>query len=193
MPFLKQIVGSINAELKASTLSDKRFDKGVFLGIAKLLSRNESEASVTIPAIVHDDGKCDDVVIDDSKPFRIYHRVLDLAYTKGDSFGDEQLIAESASMVAIIYGDRRILKIETEQLVAAVQAGFLTQLTDADKTSYGIKTCSIEIGNINLNPQQVYSGEYSGDVDFALRPNSILVSVPYTIVSEYDKQCIDIC
>lgn len=193
MPYLKQIVVLINAGLKASALSDKRFDKGVFYGIAKLLPRIENEQTVTIPAIVDNDGNCTDVTIDDMKPFHLYHRVTDIVYAKGDSFGDEQLITETASMLMVVYGDRNILKLETEQLIAAIQAGFLTELSMTDKDAYKIKTCSLEIGNINLNPQQVYSGEYSGDVGYELKPNSIMVSIAYTITSEYDKQCVDIC
>lgn len=193
MPFLKEITGLINTTLKSSTLSDKRFDKGSFYGIAKLLPRVEGERSINIPAIVDNDGTCTDVVIDDDKPFKIYHRIINLDYTKGDAFGDQQLITETASMLAIVYGDRNILKVEEAQLITAIQAGFLTELTMDDKDTYQLQKCSINITGINTDNQQVYSQEYSGDVAYQLKPNNIMVSIAYEIVSEYDKSCIDIC
>lgn len=192
MPYLKEIVDIMNVNMRATTLSDKRFDKGAFYSIARLLPREEENQRVTIPSIVANNGSCTDVSFNDIYPFIIYHRVLSITYGKGEAFGDNQLIQETANMIAVVYGDRNILKLEPEQLVAAVNAGFLDQLTETDKNTYNLGISSINVAENNLNPEEVFQGELSG-VTFNLQPNKILFSINYTIVNEYDKQCVDIC
>jgi len=188
MPYLKEIVDIINVEERASTLADKRFQKASINSIAHLLPRED----VTIPAIVDNDGECTDLSIDDVKAFMIYHRVIDLKYDKTDDFGDNQITQETANMIMVVYGDRNILQITKEQLVAGVEAGFPQELTKAQKQLYNLRSCEIKTGDVNLDSVLVFRGEYAG-VEYNLKPNSILFSIPYTIVSEYDRSCIDIC
>ncbi len=193
MPYLKEITTIINNELQATTLSDKRFDKGAFYSLARLVTRQDEENNATIPSIVDNNGDCTSLVITDVKSFIMYHRLINLSYDKGDAFGDNQLIQETATMRAVVYGRRKILKIEPELLIAAIQAGFLQELDVTNKNLYKLQKCNINITSINLNSEEVYSQEYSGDVAYRLKPNEIMASIEYTIISEYDKSCVDIC
>lgn len=193
MPYIKEIASIINTELQASTLGDKRFKKGSFYSVVKLIKRETENNNATIPSIISNNGTCTPIVIDDTKPFMLYHRVLDLAYTLGDSNGDERLITETATVRIVVYGKRNILQLEQELLVAAVQGGMLQELSATDKNTYKLQKCSIEIADINLNSEDVYNEEYSGDVNYHLKPNDILFSLNYIITSEYDKSCVDIC
>lgn len=192
MPYLKEIATLINIELQGSTLADKRFDKGAFYSIARLLKVND-ESENTIPTIVDNNGVCTPLVVNDTKSFILYHRVIDIKYDKLEANGDDQLIQETATMRAVAYGSRRILKIEPELLIAAIQAGFMQELDTTNKNTYKLQKCNISITGINLNNEEVYSQEYSGNVAYKLKPNDIMSSIEYTIVSEYDRSCIDIC
>lgn len=193
MPYIKEITTIINTELQSTTLSDKRFDKGSFYSLARLIRRQEDGDRVTIPNIITNDGVCTPLTITDSKPFILYHRTLDLSYAKGDAYGNNQLIQETAKMRAVAYGNRRILKVEPELLIAAIQAGFLQELSFTDRGTYRLQKCNINITDINIDSEKVYSEEYSGDVEYRLKPNEMMVYIDYTIISEYDKECVDIC
>lgn len=193
MPYIKEIASIINTELQASTLGDKRFKKGSFYSVVKLIKRETDNNNATIPSVVANNGDCTPIVIDDTKPFILYHRIIDLSYTLGEANGDKRLITETATVRMVVYGKRNILQIEQELLVAAVQGGMLQELSATHKNTYKLQKCSIEIADINLNSVDVYSEEYSGDVSYHLKPNDILFSMNYVITSEYDKSCVDIC
>lgn len=194
MPFIDPITQKINDNMKASTLADKRFQKGAFYRVANLVPRDEESGNVTIPTIIADiDNNEIEISFDDRYPFSIYHRVVSLQYEKVEQpEGDIQLKRETANMRAVVYGDRNILMLSQEQLVSGVEGGFLEGLTDAQKQEWNLSTADIVTGNVNLNSQNVYAEEL-GNVKYALKPNHILFSLDYTIVTEYKASCLNIC
>jgi hypothetical protein len=179
--------------MKSTTLADKRFQKGLFSQIANLVPRDEEGNNITIPTIIKDiDNNEIEISFDDRYPFSIYHRVVSLQYGEGLPEGDANLITETANMLAIVYGDRNILMLSQEQLVSGVQSGFIQGLSDAQKQEWNLTFADISTGNVNLNSKSVYAEEL-GNAPYQLKPNSILFSLAYTIITEYKSNCLDIC
>lgn len=193
MPYLKEIATLINTELQNSTLADKRFDKGSFYSIAKKVKVHDEDTEKTVPCVVDNDGEATELTIDDVKPFMLYHRTVDLNYEEGEAYGDDPIKRENADMRVVVYMNRKIMKIEPELLVAAIEAGFLTQLAQSDKDTYKLQMCGISVNGVNLNSEEVYSDEYGGDLEYELKPNEEMFAINYSVVSEYDKSCVDIC
>lgn len=192
MPFLDSITQIINNQLKASTLSDSRFQRGAFIQIVNLIPREEGEGTINIPTRIEDiDGNEREMSFDDTYPFMIYHRVESITHADGDFRGDRILKRETANMLAVVFGDRNVLMLPQEQLITGVIAGFPTEISLAQKQAWNLSTAEIETGAVNDNPRTVYAAEVGGP--YPLKPNNILFSVNYTIMTEYDPSCIDIC
>lgn len=193
MPFLDATTEIINTSIKESTLSDKRFQRGKFYAIANLIPREEGEATITIPVLIKDrDGSEEEIGFNDVYPFILYHRVLSINHDYIEPEGDEKLVRETANMIAVVYGDRNILMLSQEQLVSGVQAGFPQGLTATQKDEWNLSNADIVTDSVNLESRNVFSGEMS-NVNYNLKPNSILFSINYKIIMDYDRDCIDIC
>lgn len=193
MPFLDPITKLINDSIKSSTLADSRFQKGSWNQIANLIPRDDEGGAITIPTVILDmDGSEKEIGFDDRYTFTIYHRVESLSHDDGDPSGDDILVKETANMVAVVFGDRNLLMMPQEQLISGVIGGFPIGVSMAQKLEWNLSAVEIETGAVNNNPRAVWSSEM-GDVKFALKPNHILFSINYTIMTEYLGSCLNIC
>ena len=191
MPYISPITEIINTNIKQQSLYDKRFQKGLFEKVATLVTRNEGESPVTYPAVINDlDGDATDISFDDTFPFIIYHRIESINHNKLEPNGDNNVVQETANMVAVVYGDRNILLLPQEELISGVQFGFPQGLSAAQKSEWNLISCDITTGAVELNSKSVFEKEVNG-VEYNLKPNSILFSIAYTISTEYN--CLEIC
>jgi hypothetical protein len=188
MPKIHEIVASINSTLKSEQFTSKRFQQGEFYAIAELL-KNESEELV--PCVVDNYGDTTIVSIDDTKPIQVYHRVLGIDFKRTQDFGDLKSVTEGYDMVMVVIGDRNRLQLNQEEIISGVVAGFPLDFTQANLTTWGLKSVEIEPGEINTDKERVFRNEFNTQA--ALKSNTIIFSFPYKVITEIDQSCFTLC
>jgi hypothetical protein len=191
MPYIDTIVQYINTGL-SENLNKKAFLKGRFAGIAELLPKEENDTTITIPALVDNNGHCEYIGVDDNEPFRLYHRILTLTNEDDGQLGDNIWNQETANMVMIVYGDRKAFQVRPEQISSMINAYLIKTITVAQKTSLNLHTVDIQASTTNLDSVSVFNQEFS-DVKYNLVPERFLFAIPYAIRTTYEKSCFEIC
>lgn len=194
MPSLIGVTTIINAALQTNVFNSQKFQGGNWNTIAEKVREIDGENSRVRPVVVPSDGDCVNVAIDDTYPLVVYHRVTGLEYQDGEwDFGDPGNIKrEVASMVLILFADRGRLQITDSDCLAAISANIPDELTNAQLQLNQLLCCTISVEQGNINKQEVFEQEYEG-VEYPLKPNSILISIPYKITSDYSKNCFSLC
>ena len=189
MSKLDTIVGYINTGLKAGNFASNRFQRGKFYGIAELLKLEEG----TMPCSVSDNGQATKISIDDNYPFQLYHRIENIEGEESEeSFGDDLDVTETASMRMVVVFNREIIRLKKEDIVSAVFSSLITGISKADMTSLNIYECNISYGTFELNYEDVYNTEYNLG-EYLLKPQTVMIALPYEIETKYRKGCIQIC
>ena len=187
---LKEIVDQINQTLRL-TLNQEKFQRGVFHGLAKLVVKKESNDDNTYSAMIYDNtGKEIICEVDDTYPFKIYHRCLNVSQTteKANQFGDgNNALTETANMVAIVYGKKSVIGLCQEDLGSIISASFPSDLSITD-----ISKTTIKNGQINNDSFSVHNTEYKSN-NYPLNPEDYYFSYTYQIVTTFDKSCVDEC
>ncbi len=199
MPALRQIVALINTALQTGNFSTAKFQDATFNNIGYLVSADVQDGENVVrtvrPVVVAEDGECKDLTVDDTTGMQIYHRNTALAYEdkQEDNFGDPgNSTTEVAEMIIICIGDRNRLKIVQEDVGAFIWENIPRELKHADLATLQLQTVSIEPGEVNVNIEDVWNGEYQG-VKFDLKPNNFMLSIKYKITSLFSKKCFKIC
>jgi|688.fasta_scaffold184120_4 hypothetical protein len=189
MSKLDSIVSQINTDLKAGNFSSNRFQRGKFYGIAELVKIEEG----TFPGIIDNTGNIQKVAIDDNYSFQLYHRITSIQAEEDElSYGDGYEIIETADMRLVIVCNREIIQLKKEDIVSGVFASMPTGISNALETSLNIDFCDITYGTFDIDQQTVYDAEYQLE-DFELKPQIIMIALPYQIVTKYRKGCVNIC
>jgi hypothetical protein len=191
MSKLDTIVTEINTSLKAGVFGSNRFQRGKMFGIAEKFKISETE---TIPCIMNDSGEdTAKVSIDDTYPFQLYHRILsiDAEYAEED-YGDSIEVIETANMKLVVIGNRSVLRLKKEDIVSGIISALPSGVGKAVLSSLNISECDIDYGEFTTEPQEVYDDEYNIE-EYLLKPETIMVAMPYTIVTKYRKGCFDFC
>jgi len=193
-----EIIQIINQQLKATTLSDKRFQKGSFNEIAELIIRDEGENQVLIPCIVDNYGECRNVFIDDKYPFQNYYILK--SFKSADlpelNFGNAGTVSEQAAeFIMVVAGYRPTLLLTQLELIAAVSAGMISELTKAQLTSLNsnaIQSVNITPPEITIDKQEIFNSQ-CGVNDLYLQPEYILFTVGFTIETTITAACLSVC
>lgn len=181
---LRSFIDKINETLTEVVKGIKVF------GLAQSIIRTVGTEQELLPGVVERDGNITYVGIDDNDPVRIYHRNSGIVTTKATAkgFGDEQSsIINTYQMVMIVYIDHKISKLFPEELFLFIQANIPDQLK-----SEPYKTIIIKTGNVILNSQLVFAGEYAGTA-FKLPADKSLFQINYTIETMFSKGCFKKC
>jgi hypothetical protein len=186
MSKLDTIVNTINTALKANSFKSGQFKRGVVYGIAEIIPFNDG---ITMPAIVQNSGDAEQIAIDDTYPFQLYHRIEGIEGEETEGYDD---VIETANMRLVIIADRSILKLKREDLVSMVYASFIGEISKSEQSSLNIYECSIEYGTFELNSQEVFNAEYNIG-DYQLSNQTIMIAMPYTIMTKYRKKCLLTC
>lgn len=191
MPKLHEIVNLINTNITTGIFASKRFQKGKVYGIAELIRTDENELK---PCVVDNSGEATYISIDDNYPFIIYHRVTGINANNDleIDFGVKKRIEETAEMTLVCYADRSKIQFTMEDLIGGIQVAMDYEVPKADLSSLQINFCNIVQNTFNNNKQNVYESEFNLN-DFMLKPNHILFSLSYTILTNYDKNCLVLC
>jgi hypothetical protein len=189
MSKLDTIVTEINTALKAGNFKSNRFQRGKFYGIAELVKLEEGQ----IPGIISNKGEVTKVSIDDNYPFQLYHRITSIEAEEDElSYGDGLEVIETVDMRLVIVCNREIIQLKKEDIVSGVFASLPTGISSATETSLNINYCDITYGQFDINAESVYSEEYQLE-SFDLTPQTIMIALPYQIITKYRKGCINIC
>ena len=193
-----EIIRLINTQLKATTLIDKRFQKGYFGEIAELIIRDEGDNNVLIPCIVDNDGRCEDVFIDDKFPFQNYYILKSFKSEDAPemNFGNAGTVSEQfAEFIMVVAGYRPTLQLTQLELIAAVSAGMISELTKTQITALGstaIQSVNISPPQINIDKQAIF-GSQCGVKDLYLQPEYILFTVDFIIETTITAACLSVC
>lgn len=196
MPFLKQQIELVNDALRAGALSDSRFQNGRYEAIAVDVSRiNDGDKIETFPAIMNDNYEPVEVVVSDTYPIVIYHKILSKRYqvAQGTNFGDNnKAMVELVEAKMVVYGKYAALRLTTEELEAVIASGFPDVIAKSKLAPYKIDSMNVTLQSSNYNAAQVFQEEYKG-FELFLSAEDIFFSVRYSIESRYRKGCFTIC
>lgn len=194
MPFVDRIVKHINDTLKASSLTDKRFQPGRFLGCTTLLARQKGTQMEVLPATVDKDGEYKLIDTDDRYPITIYHKVLSNGYASAakQSYGDEYAYKCTTEMTMVVLADSRKIRMQAEQLEPLIIYGIPQRLSQQLMTDTAIRSCLITVSGSVLDKINVFKSEYPS-TDYFLKPFHQLFSIRYRIEAGFDKNCIQRC
>lgn len=190
MSKLDTIVTDINTALKAGVFGSNRFQRGKLYGIVEKVKVSEAEL---MPCVISDNGDCAKISVDDTYPFQLYHRLLSVeAEYDEESYGDEKDVIETASMRLVVIGNRSVLRLKKEDIVSGIVSALPSGVGTATLTSLNINYCEIEYGEFEVIANEVYDEEYSIE-EYLLKPQTIMIALPYSIVTKYRKGCFDFC
>lgn len=192
MPYLKQQIELVVNEIRATALSDSRFQSGRFEAIANDVSRTtESESIEVFPAVINEHFEAVPVVVDDTYPIIIYNKILRKQHFKpAKDYVGYKGVRTLVKMV--VYGKRSALKITQEQLAAIIEMNFPEVIKHSKFAHLKLSSINVTLIDTNLNSAQVFSEEYKG-FQFLLSDNDLYFSINYQIETAFQKGCINIC
>lgn len=183
----------INNNLQSTTLNSKRFQQGEFKGLAELVTVKEGDKQRTCPLILDNNGEGAEVMLNDSFPFQIYHRIIEIEPSETDEFGDGVQIKENTNLKLVCFANKRQMQFELDDLITAINVGFLVHLSDAQLATLGnwFSNVDIEINSINIDKNKVWSDEFS---DENLLPTYYqCLAVNYSVQSDINTECFELC
>lgn len=201
MPALDLIATTIiNSALRAGQFASRKFQTGVWHGLAHLLPKieihQEVETKTVQPAVVYNSGESTDVTYNDTYPITFYHRLYSPSIYEDDlneNYGDPgNFVKETADMVMVVIGDRNKLQVLQEDVGAAIWASIPREITQAQAAAFGLMSGLIIPGEVNNESEDVFNQEFKG-VEYNLAPQNFMISVRYKIITVYSDSCFNLC
>lgn len=188
-----EIVAQINTGLKAVQFKAKTFQKGRFSGIAELITKVDGDHRQTMPGLVDNNGTVTNLSINDRYPFELYHRHTGSTFTEPeDNFGDFMLRGETANMLMVVAGDRKRLKLTSEEIITGISLGLSLELGSAFLITNLLDSAFITPGEVNLDKEDIWNAEYNTS-EVRVKPETILLTIAYAIETKTKFDCINIC
>lgn len=196
MAKIAAITSIINTALGAEVFNTSRFQGGKFYELADLVTESLKDTIITRPCTVDNDGECTPIGIDDTYPFQVYHRIISLQNnpTTTDNYGDGSTwYKQTAQMVLVLVTDRGKIQMEAEDLVSLIVVNIPATIPQATLTSLGLYSADIYAsGEAIIDNEIVYNREFK-NVEYLLKPNSVMYSIAYTIEVVFSKNCLLHC
>jgi hypothetical protein len=177
-----------------STIKGNTFEAAYFGGIARLVkftsTDDNSEVILTKP-VEFIDGKEINHLPNDIYPLQLYHRVNSINYFTDDRYdsGDgDKYIGERAGMIMIIFADEQRTSLTMEDLAHRIIVGMGNYIDPSRVCKEDIKKVSISINSVDTDSEKVFKGETALG-EYRLKPQSIYMSLTYTIESVSLKNC----
>jgi hypothetical protein len=194
MPNLDGIVTLINNALAAGNFSTRKFQPSAYYQIVDDVKTTGADDEKIEPMIVFTNGECKKMVYDDTNAFQIFHKLNDVSYSLGDlDYGPPgTTMQETASMELIFVGNRKRLQVRPEDVAAAIMMDMPKEFTAAIAQTLMLNTCIISTDEVETDPYKVWAENWQGTKSF-VKPETILVSVKYKIIDEYNRKCWSLC
>lgn len=186
--FLKEQTELINNHLKAGALKGNRFQAGRFIPLARLATRGE----IAMPIELNVNNEAAWVGIDDTYPIIIYHRKLNSVYSINP---DEQrgrknnVVRENTDMLMVVFAKFANVKMTAEQLEAQIVAGFPDVIATPPN---GLNNMVVTAAQSSSDSEAIFNNEYK-NTPYKLAPEDIMLSVRYSIQTQFNKGCFDFC
>lgn len=193
MPYLNEIIGRFNSELKANSLTDARFAGGLFGGIAYQVTRETTDGDQIFPALFNNGEVERYIGVDDTFPLIVYHRVLNNSYSQDTKYTDTYV--STTNMVMVVYAKRSKVNLTPDQVEAMIVGGFPQFIKTGTLEAMGLDgMMNVQFipGTTTLNPLEVFAGEYK-NVAYRLGADEVLFSIRYTILTTFNKDCLTNC
>lgn len=186
MPKLEQITSLLNTSLQAGVLKGHLFQQGKFYGLVTTFLRGDNEQAA--PVIVSLDGETEDACMDDTYPFQLYHRVTGVSYSDGVT-GRNNKVAKY-SMTAVVYANRKRLRISESDLSYMIITDMEKGLTSTEIGSSGVSSVSASFNSANFDSEQVFNIEYKAK-GYPQDPEKIYFAMNYTLSVEASATCVE--
>lgn len=197
MPYIAEIVDLINNDLATGKFIDGTRFVRQFNGLVDLQPVNEVEGQRTIPVVVGTKDFAEHTVLNDNFSIQIYHRLISIEQQESPlNYGDGQTNGrEVATMRLICFADKRQTKLDQYTLAFLLRSSLNRQYVGAALTAYsGLLGVTIEAKEDNYNGVEVWQNEYGlSPESYPVRMHQCLISVQYTITSDYNNSCITSC
>lgn len=171
---------AIAARLNSSVFIRKNY------GLCKMIVK-EGASAARYPASVTilNETKA---VIDSKYSIISYHRVISESFDDVESYGDaNDARLKKTVMLMVIWADGRKLKMTDTKLRDYITAFIPTSLNVA-----AFSNTQIELQSDTVDSFRLFAQEYDGQA-YKLHPDHIFFGVNYTVISEYNSQCITLC
>ena len=197
MPFLNQITSFINDTLKANSLNKKKLQPALFFGlsstIAKAKGSKEGLKLEILPAVIKPDGSVIQIVPDSKTAIQIYHKLISKAYSnEKKSYGDEYDIKSVCEILMVVIINSKLTGSAKDVLEPVVLFGIPQRLSPALLSDLKISKCLITPVSSNMDPLQVFRGEYPQS-DYFLSEQMSMFSIRYKIETTFSRACVDHC
>jgi hypothetical protein len=196
MAKLKNITAYINTTLEANVFNTSRFQGGRFYTIAELVPEIINDTRTAKPCVVDNDGECVPVIVDDTYPLQVYHRIMSLANTPADPdmYGDGLTYTKlTATMSLVFISDRSRVQMRGEDLTTIIAANIPPTLPQTQLNALSLYSVAIyPQGEVQIDSEIVYNREYRL-TEYLLKPNSIMHSISYVVEVVYSKDCLKAC
>lgn len=196
MPYISEIVTLINATLTETFKDGSRFIKDI-KGVSELVPRNNADDQNTIPVLVNTSDFKEFSGVDDRWSLQIYHRVLSVEQVETPiSYGDgNENAREQANMRLVCFADRKRTKLDPYQMAFMIRSSLNNQYLGTTIEDYsGLMGATIEADQDNYNSVEVWQNEYNLPAEnYPVQLHQILISIDYTITTDYNKTCITSC
>lgn len=190
MAKLAEIVDLVNTELQRTQFGAKRFQKGRWNGITELVTTSENE---TVPCVVDNNGDTTKLGMDDTYSFEVYHRMLAANFEVGeDDFGASRNRREISDMVIVMMGDRDRLELTNEQIISGLALGFPVILPKDEVLALSIQSAEFLFQGFDRDREAVWTREFKTETR-SLKPNTLLVSFRYQVITEVYENCLSLC
>lgn len=191
MPYIENIIDTINTELKATSFVDVRFAGAKYYGISE---QTYSEGN-RYPSIQKKDGNIEAIAVDDSLPFTLYHRVDSITHghdAGNGGYGDkdiQRLATVEAQCICVV--NRIKTKLNPNQFASLLVEGLPLRFTSQQAKQLELARVIVEAVSSNLQSRPVYEAEYSNK--FQLNAEVFMLAVRYRIETSYTHGCLNIC
>lgn len=183
MPKVNDIISLFNDKLKAGAFSGHVFQQGKFYGLATPYPIKEGDKDVGMEiAVVGLDGETKDVSIDDTYPFQMYHRILNVGYVPGTS-------TTNYNMVAVVYANKKRLRKHESDLAFMIKSEMEKRFSLTDLGTSGISAVAAYFTAANFDSNQVFNQEYKAN-GYIQDPEKIYFAMTYTLSVDASPGCV---
>lgn len=189
MPYTDKVIDYIDAQLKATSLSDKRFASGNYFGLMQSMSLADNNFA---PAKPDTNGEMKVAYPNDTNSIITYHRIGSLTYSnaKPAQFGDaKNSVVQSANMIMTVLAFSDQIKLSQSSLEGLIAPGIPSIMSPSPTD---IQSVFLSLQSSRFDSQQIFNEEFKG-VKYLLKPTMLLIQIKYLIEMQFKKNCFKIC
>lgn len=187
---IRKQVKIINEVFEQTVLKDKCFQGARVFDVCYQTERKEDNVNQLIPYYIDDNHAITDVVIDDSYPLCLYHRILATRKQPLPQNFKQKDIVQQYDMIMVVFAQVNKIKLRSDELEALFAANFPDVIEQSIVSP--LDNMVVSHTSSDLNQLAVFRQEYRGS-SREIGPEDILIALRYTITSNYTKGCVTYC